>query len=119
VTKLLKQIAMEIRNSETFKHVILEDPQVLGVDAVKGSQVIFPVVFKTIATQQYGPMREFQRRVRLALEEKHMLPGDPYRVFRPARESAASGPELEAKEPARAKDPTTIKPQETNPFTGE
>jgi hypothetical protein len=64
-------------------------------------------------------MREFQRRVRLALEEKHMLPGDPYRVFRPARESAASGPELEAKEPARAKDPTTIKPQETNPFTGE
>jgi small conductance mechanosensitive channel len=119
VTKLLKQIAMEIRNSDQFKHVILEDPQVLGVDAVKGSQVIFPVVFKTIATQQYGPMREFQRRVRLALEEKHMLPGDPYRVFRPAEEAAAAGLEPEAKEPAPAKDPTTIKPPETNPFTGE
>jgi small conductance mechanosensitive channel len=89
------------------------------VDAVKGSQVIFPVVFKTIATQQYGPMREFQRRVRLALEEKHMLPGDPYRVFRPAEESAAAGPETEAKEPEAARDPTTLKPPETNPFTGE
>jgi small conductance mechanosensitive channel len=119
VTKLLKQIAVEIRNSDQFKHVILEDPQVLGVDAVKGSQVIFPVVFKTIATQQYGPMREFQRRVRLALEEKHMLPGDPYRVFRPAEESAAAGPETEAKEPEAARDPTTLKPPETNPFTGE
>ena len=99
VTELLKQIAMEIRNSDEFKDVFLADPQVLGVDAVKGSQVIFPVVFKTIATQQYGPMREFQRRVRLALEEKHMLPGDPYRVFRPAEESAAAGPEAESKEP--------------------
>jgi hypothetical protein len=57
--------------------------------------------------------------VRLALEEKHMLPGDPYRVFRPAGESAAAGLETEAKEPAPARDPTTIKPQETNLFTGE
>ena len=81
VTKLLKEIAMDVRNSEEFKEVFLEDPQVLGVDAVKGSQMIFPVIFKTLATQQYGPMREFQRRVRLALEEKHLLPGDPNRVF--------------------------------------
>ena len=91
----------------------------MGVDAVKGSQVIFPVVFKTIATQQYGPMREFQRRVRLALEEKHMLPGDPYRVFRPSGELASASPETEEKEPELAKDPTTIKQPETNPFSGE
>jgi len=119
VTKLLKQIAMDVRNSGEFRDVILDDPQVLGVDAVKGSQVIFPVVFKTIATKQYGPVREFQRRVRLALEEKCMLPGDPYRVFRPADESAGPDLEHEAKEAAPAKDPTTIKPQETNLFGGE
>ncbi len=119
VTELLKQIAMEVRNSKEFKAVFLEDPQVLGVDAVKGSQVIFPVVFKTLPNQQYGPIREFQRRVRLALEEKHMLPGDPNRIFRPTEESAAPcrTHEEEADEPP--KDPTTIKPQETNPFTGE
>ena len=119
VTKLLKQIAMDVRNCDEFKSVFLQDPQVLGVDAVKGSQVIFPVVFKTIATQQYGPMREFQRRVRLALEEKHMLPGDPYRVFRPSGELASASPETEEKEPELAKDPTTIKQPETNPFSGE
>jgi small-conductance mechanosensitive channel len=119
VTKLLKQIAMDVRNSEEFKSVFLQDPQILGVDAVKGSQVIFPVVFKTLATQQYGPIGEFQRRVRLALEEEQMLPGDPYRVFRPSGESAAAGTEPEAKEPEPKQDPTTIKQPETNPFSGE
>ncbi len=122
VTQMLKQIAMDVRNSEEFKSVFLQDPQVLGIDAVKGSQVIFPVVFKTKATQQYGPIREFQRRVRLALEEHHLLPGDPYRVFRPSGEGSSAA-RLEAQEREHSHepppDPTTIKPQETNPFTGE
>src|ERR1035437_4647841 len=81
VLEILTQIAMEIRNSDAFKNVFLADPQILGVDSMKGSQLIFPVVFRTKATQQYGAMREFQRRVRIALEEHHMLPGDPNRVF--------------------------------------
>jgi small conductance mechanosensitive channel len=119
VTKLLKRIAMDVRNSDDFKKVFLEDPQVLGVDAVKGSQVIFPVVFKTLPTQQYGPVREFQRRVRLALEEKHMLPGDPNRVFNLVGESAANTPRGEENGPEAEPDPTTIKAPETNPFSGE
>ena len=81
VLEILTTIANEIRNDDRYKAVFLADPQILGVDSVKGSQLIFPVVFKTKATQQYAPMREFQRRVRLALEEHHMLPGDPMRVF--------------------------------------
>jgi len=128
VLKLLKTIAMEIRNSPEFSKVFVEDPQVLGVDAVKGSELVFPVVFKTRATQQYGPVREFRRRVRLALEEHHMLPGDPLRVFQNFRDQAevekrgeqARGqgrPPVEESESPR--DPTTIKPQETNPFSGE
>src|ERR1700692_25145 len=81
VMEILSTIASDVRNSPSFKDVFLAEPQILGVDSLKGSQLIFPVVFKTKATQQYGPMREFQRRVRLALEEHHMLPGDPMRVF--------------------------------------
>ena len=81
VLELLKGIAMEIRSSEEFREVFVADPQILGVDAIKGSELIFPVVFKTLATKQYAPVREFRRRVRLALEEQSMLPGDPNRVF--------------------------------------
>ncbi|MGA2831484.1 MAG: mechanosensitive ion channel family protein [Terracidiphilus sp.] len=82
VLELLKSIAMEIRNSAEFRAVFVDDPQILGVDAIKGSELIFPVVFKTLATQQYAPVREFRRRVRLALEKQALLPGDPNRIFR-------------------------------------
>jgi len=82
VMQLLRAIASDIRNSGEFAKVFIEDPQVLGVDMVKGSEMIFPVVFKTLANKQYEPVREFRRRVRQTLEQKKLLPGDPNRIFR-------------------------------------
>jgi small conductance mechanosensitive channel len=120
VTKLLQQIAMEVRTSSEFGNVFLDDPQVLGIDAVKGSQMIFLVLFKTRANQQYAPVREFQRRVRLALEENHLLPGDPNRVFQLHVDAEAAGAARPFEEaPTPVYDPTTTKPQESNPFSGE
>jgi len=121
VQAILKEIAMEVRESEAFKNVFLADPQILGVDSMKGSQLIFPVVFRTRATQQFAPVREFQRRVRLALEANHLLPGDPNRVF---NSFLGNNPEATSKtihpppehEPPPPRDATTIKPQESNPF---
>src|SRR5580704_920748 len=113
VTKLLTKLAMDLRNSDAFRDVIIDDPQILGLDSVKGSQMIFPVVFKTVATQQYGLVREFERRVRLALAENHLLPGDPNRVFQ-FRDDAneANAPRQREETPAPARDATTLKPQE-------
>jgi len=119
VIALLNKIAMDVRESEAFKDLFVSDPQVLGVDSMKGSQLIFPVVFKTRATKQYGPMREFQRRVRLAFEEDHLLPGDPNRVFMPSGGGLAPSAVGHEDSSAKGVDPTTLKPQETNPFTGE
>lgn len=123
VLPLLKNIAMDVRNSPEFDKLFLEDPRILGVDAVKGSQLIFPVIFKTLATQQYAPVREFQRRVRLALEENHLLPGDPNRIFNSFldAETEGEGRRIRAAvhEPAPAHDPTTLKPSGGNPFGGE
>ena len=120
VTELLKKIAMDLRNSDEFRDVTLDDPKVLGLDSVKGSQMIFPVIFKTRASQQYGLVREFQRRVRLALEENHLLPGDPNRVFQHREDADAAGAAMRPEEAAApARDATTIKPVESNPFSGE
>ena len=113
VMDMLKEIAMNVRTTDDFKDLFVADPQVLGVDAVKGSELIFPVVFKTKPTKQYGPVREFKRRVRLALEEKHLLPGDPYRVYSGVNDGKAPTARFgDSPKP----DPTTIKPQESNPF---
>lgn len=119
VTEILTGIAMEIRESEEFKGLFVANPQILGVDAIRGSELIFPVVFKTLATKQYAPVREFRRRVRLALEQQGLLPGDPNRVFRTFSEDVSDGRTRPTAEAAPKHDPTTLKPQESNPFSGE
>jgi small-conductance mechanosensitive channel len=114
VIPLLKKIALEVRNDPDYKDVFLADPQVFGVDSIKGTEVIYPIQVRTGARQQFAAVREIQRRIRLALEQNNLLPGSPYRVLNSAGYTAkAEG------EPATAPDPTTAKPNEINPFTAE
>ncbi len=119
VMRVLRETAMSVRNDPAFADAFLADPTLLGVDAIKGSQVTYPIVLKTRANQQWGAKRELQRRVRIALLENNMLPGDPNRVYNmhlpPTQVAQAQPKGLEAHAP----DPTTLKPQDTNPFTGE
>ena len=115
VIALLKDIALGVRNDPAYKNVFLEDPQVFGVDSIKGTEVIYPIQVKTLSRKQYDAVREIQRRIRLALEKHHFLPGSPYRVL---SDTGGQSPRPEA-EPAKAADPTMAKPNETNPFTGE
>ncbi len=115
VMKLLKDVAMSVRNDPEYKDVFLADPTLLGVDTIKGSQVIYPVQLKTIADKQWAAMRETQRRIRIALEKNGLLPGDPLRVYG----TGAAGQHLPNNEAIVAADPTTAKANEVNPFTGE
>jgi small-conductance mechanosensitive channel len=117
VMKLLKDVAMSVRNDPAYKDVFISDPTLLGVDTIKGSQVIYPVQLKTLADKQWAPMRETQRRIRIALAEHGMLPGDPLRVYG-SRTQLIDPRSVEAKAQAAA-DPTTARPNEVNPFTGE
>jgi len=124
VVPLLTSIAMDIRKDAAFSPVFLADPEVLGVDSISGSQVVYPVIFKTQATKQYGPIREFRRRVRIALEENAMLPGDPNRIFRefagkPGSLTEASESDGTVKPPAEKStvDPTAIPAVTHDPFT--
>lgn len=112
VIALLKKVAVEVRQDPAYKDIFLGDPQVLGVDQIKGSEVIYPISVKTLARKQYDALREMQKRIRLALEQHHMLPGSPFRVI------GGHGPALPGERPkaAPAHDPTTAKPIETNPF---
>lgn len=121
VLGLLTRVAMEVRNDDRFRQIIVADPQILGVEAIKGSELIFPVVFRTLATKQFEPLREFRRRVRIELEAHHILPGDPFRVFSSfegEHDSASRNASQNALKAAEL-DPTLLKPTGNNPFTGE
>jgi small-conductance mechanosensitive channel len=120
VIQVLTDAAMSVRNDPAFKDAFLADPSLLGVDDIKGSQVTYPIVMKTLANQQWGAKRELQRRIRLALEEHHMLPGDPLRVFTAQGPQALGVSGLPGRTAAPAAvDPTTIPSPEINPFTGQ
>ncbi len=120
VLRVLGEVAKGVREDPAYKDAFLEDPTLLGVDAIKGSQVTYPIVLKTRANQQWAAKRELQRRVRIALMEHHMLPGDPLRVFSTDGSAAlGSAAGHRPAEPAPAADPTAARPQEINPFTGE
>lgn len=116
VIPLLKKIALEVRNEPAFKDVFVTDPQVFGVDSIKGTEVIYPIQIRTLPRKQFEAMREMQRRIRLALEEHNLLPGSPYRITSGSGQLGTASREVEA---AKAPDPTTAKPNEINPFTGE
>lgn len=119
VMALLKDVAMSVRNDPQYSGVYLADPTLLGVDGIKGSQVIYPVQLKTKANQQWAAMRETQRRIRLAMEEHEMLPGDPLRVYNRAGGPARAATAVAENEAPAAGDPTAAKANEVNPFTGE
>jgi small conductance mechanosensitive channel len=102
-----------VREEPAYKSIFLEDPKVLGVDQIKGPEVIYLISVKTQARKQYDAIREMQKRIRLALEENNMLPGSPFRI------SVAGGKRLLPGEQAKAEpapDPTTNPPNETNPL---
>ena len=106
---------MEVRNEPAFKDIFVSDPQVFGVDAIKGSEVIYPIQIRTLPRKQYEAVREMQRRIRLALEEHNILPGSPYRVL----SGSTPMPKPEPVAAGNAPDPTTAKPNEINPFVAE
>jgi len=110
VLKLLTAIASEVRNSDQFRQLFVADPQILGVDAIKGSELIFPVVFKTLATKQYGPIREFRRLVRLALQQHQLLPGNPYRISSAFPDQDQASPDRPIPGADQEHDPTLLKP---------
>ena len=54
VLALLKEVAMGVRNDPAYSDVFISDPVLLGVDTIKGSQVIYPVQLKTQGRQTMG-----------------------------------------------------------------
>ena len=81
ILTLLRDLAQQIVKEESFVGAVQADPIVLGVDSFKGSEVIYPVVFRTKANMQWNLSREYRRRVKMTFEQNRILPGDPLRVF--------------------------------------
>lgn len=69
VTEVLKEIGADLRQDPNYTDLILDDLQVLGVDAFADSAVIVKARIKTKPIQQWVVGREFNRRMKKRFDE--------------------------------------------------
>jgi small conductance mechanosensitive channel len=69
VMGLLRQIAEDVRNDSAFRDIAISDPDILGVNDIRGREVIYPVNIRVRANQRDGVLRELRRRIIIAFEK--------------------------------------------------
>jgi small conductance mechanosensitive channel len=69
VIPLIKSVVHQMDQAEEWKSMLLEEPQVVGVESMTGSAVTVRILAKTAAEQQYGVSREIRERVKAAFDE--------------------------------------------------
>lgn len=65
---ITREVGEELRNDPDWGELIIEDPQILGVDDFDDSALIIRVWIKTKPMKQWDISREFRRRFKLALQ---------------------------------------------------
>jgi len=70
VSEVIAQVCREMRQDARFGLLILEDPEIFGVDQLGDSAVVIKGRIKTKPIRQWEVGREFLRRVKLAFDEQ-------------------------------------------------
>lgn len=69
VMKVLMELAREIRRDPAFSPLILDDPEMLGVDKLDDSAVVIRFLIKTRPLRQWTIKREMLRRIKNRFDE--------------------------------------------------
>ncbi len=70
VIALLGRLAEEVRKDLAFKDIAISDPEILGVNDIRGREVIYPINIRVRANQRDGVLRELRRRIIIAFENE-------------------------------------------------
>lgn len=81
VVGLLKEVGAELRNDDRFKHSIVADPEVPGIDKVSASEVDYLMLVKTVPGQQFAVSRELRRRIKECFMKNNIAPGGQNRFY--------------------------------------
>jgi small-conductance mechanosensitive channel len=81
VVELLKEIATEIYNDPTIKGDVVAEPQVPGIERVRGNEVDYLMLVKVRPGKQYGVARELRRRIKVCFEKNKIKAGAPAQVI--------------------------------------
>jgi small conductance mechanosensitive channel len=84
VIPLIREVVHEVDQAKPWSDLLLEEPQVVGVESMSGGVVTIRVVVKTAPEQQYGISREIRERVKAAFDE-HGIKAPTMTPFGPPR----------------------------------
>jgi small conductance mechanosensitive channel len=79
VTEVMREVFAGMQEDETYGPLILEDPEIMGVDKFADSAVIIKGRIKTKPIRQWMVGREFLRRIKYAFDEKGIEIPFPHR----------------------------------------
>jgi small conductance mechanosensitive channel len=69
VMEVLTELGREMRGDPRFSLLMLDEPEILGVDAFNDSAVTIKLIVKTRPLQQWAVKREMLRRIKLKFDE--------------------------------------------------
>jgi moderate conductance mechanosensitive channel len=70
VLTVLRAVALEVRNDPAFAQIVMADPDVPGLDQIKGREVVYPVSLRVRISQKDAVLRELRRRIIKAFERE-------------------------------------------------
>jgi len=69
-SEVLREVGRKMREEEELSSLMIDDPQILGVDDFGDSQVTVKMPAKTVPLKQWEVARELRRRIWHAFDEK-------------------------------------------------
>ncbi len=81
IVDLLKQVAQAFYNNEAFKQDVVAEPQVPGIERVRGKEVDYLMAVKVRPGKQYGVARELRRQIKVCFEKNNIKAGTPTQVY--------------------------------------
>ena len=94
VIDALVEVANEFRDDEDFGPVILEDLEVMGVNALDESGVDVRIRLKTLPLERWHVGREFRRRIKARFDQDGIEIPYPHRVIRFGVDKSGDAPPL-------------------------
>ncbi|MQA93894.1 MAG: mechanosensitive ion channel [Streptosporangiales bacterium] len=72
VRRIIERAAAEMRTEEDWHDVLIEDPEVWGVEALSSASVVMRVVVKTVPLRQSDAARELRARLKDAFQRENV-----------------------------------------------
>jgi moderate conductance mechanosensitive channel len=81
IVEVLVEVAKEFYNDPAFKDDVVAEPQVPGIERVRGNEVDYLMLVKVRPGKQYNVARELRRRIKTAFEKNQIKAGAPVQVY--------------------------------------